>query len=162
MATSIKSQLRNLIKERIKLLSQESLLIQSQKVTEKLLNLEEIKNSDYVSIYIPKKFEIDSLNLLKVLLDLNKNILVPKVIGHNPSDMLMIKLNSFNDILNFPKNKWGIPEPEYFQENQVDIANIDVVIVPGVGFDPKCNRLGHGKGYYGDYAYYNFEFIRNH
>ena len=33
-------------------------------------------------------------------------------------------------------------------EDITDLSIIDMVIVPGVGFDPKGNRLGRGKGFY--------------
>jgi 5-formyltetrahydrofolate cyclo-ligase len=28
---------------------------------------------------------------------------------------------------------------------------IDIIIMPGLGFDNKCHRLGRGKGYYDSY-----------
>lgn len=42
-------------------------------------------------------------------------------------------------------NKYGIGEPEFAP---VPIESIDVVIVPGVGFDENGSRIGHGVGYY--------------
>ena len=44
------------------------------------------------------------------------------------------------------KNKWGIPEPP--AENLLPPAGFDLVLVPLVGFDAACNRLGMGKGFY--------------
>ncbi len=41
---------------------------------------------------------------------------------------------------------YGILEPTK-QNNHVS-NNIDLIIVPGIGFDASGNRLGHGKGYY--------------
>lgn len=41
---------------------------------------------------------------------------------------------------------FGIAEPT--GEDITDLSIIDIVIVPGVGFDPKGNRLGRGKGFY--------------
>ena len=41
---------------------------------------------------------------------------------------------------------FGIAEPT--GEDITDLSIIDMVIVPGVGFDPKGNRLGRGKGFY--------------
>ncbi|MDZ7693227.1 MAG: 5-formyltetrahydrofolate cyclo-ligase [Balneolaceae bacterium] len=38
----------------------------------------------------------------------------------------------------------GPPE----QNREVASAELDLVIVPMVGADLQCNRLGHGKGYY--------------
>lgn len=43
---------------------------------------------------------------------------------------------------------YGIPEPCLSRARAVDIAEIDLFIVPGVGFDLCGVRLGWGKGYY--------------
>lgn len=41
---------------------------------------------------------------------------------------------------------FGIEEPD--GEDTVDISDIDLIIVPAVAYDRKCNRVGRGKGYY--------------
>jgi 5-formyltetrahydrofolate cyclo-ligase len=33
-------------------------------------------------------------------------------------------------------------------EKRIDVSELDLVIVPGVGFDARGGRTGHGKGYY--------------
>lgn len=47
---------------------------------------------------------------------------------------------------------FGILEPSEeirrSPQRQVLPKDISVVLVPGLGFDPLCNRLGRGKGYY--------------
>mmetsp|Transcript_35570 Transcript_35570/g.39996 ORF Transcript_35570/g.39996 Transcript_35570/m.39996 type:complete len:126 (+) Transcript_35570:646-1023(+) len=49
----------------------------------------------------------------------------------------------------WPKNKWNIPEPPDTMLTVVaKPGDIDLMIVPGLGFDRSCNRLGQGKGYY--------------
>lgn len=66
--------------------------------------------------------------------------------------MVMLPVASAQEIDSFPRSKWGIPEPELDPEKPDGTysGKIDVVIVPGVAFDEGCNRLGHGKGYYGE------------
>lgn len=49
----------------------------------------------------------------------------------------------------WPKNKWKIPEPPADMPNiTAQPGDIDLMIVPGLGFDRTRNRLGQGKGYY--------------
>ena len=63
----------------------------------------------------------------------------------------MVELQSLDQHDSFPKSKWGIPEPpeEILPVDQNAIMEcIDLILLPGVAFDAKCNRLGHGKGYY--------------
>ncbi len=70
---------------------------------------------------------------------MTKNIFLPRVNGCEL------------EILPYSKNKitigaFGIEEPTGEPIN--DISIIDMIIVPGIAFDRKRNRLGRGKGFY--------------
>lgn len=43
-------------------------------------------------------------------------------------------------------NRFGIPEPVQSRRHPPGI--LDLVVVPLVGFDAKCNRMGMGGGFY--------------
>lgn len=71
-----------------------------------------------------------------------KQILLPVV---KDGEML---IKPFKDEDSLVVNKWGIWEPEAQGEF---MRSIDLVIVPGMAFDKRKNRLGRGKGYYDKY-----------
>lgn len=71
--------------------------------------------------------------------------------GPECNDMMMFEINSLAEIHSFPLTRWGIPEPpmEIVSATEQNTEAIEVIILPGCAFDSRCNRLGHGKGYYG-------------
>lgn len=46
------------------------------------------------------------------------------------------------------KSKWGIDEPIPEECEEVNIDSCSLILVPGLAFDRKLNRLGYGKGFY--------------
>lgn len=69
-------------------------------------------------------------------------------------------IRSLNDISSFPRTNWGIPEPDFINpstgEARVNAMDcrppaLNVILVPGLGFDNHCRRLGRGKGFYDRY-----------
>ena len=45
-------------------------------------------------------------------------------------------------------NRYGIPEPDVSPETVLAPEALDLVVVPLVGFDARCHRLGMGGGWY--------------
>jgi 5-formyltetrahydrofolate cyclo-ligase len=70
----------------------------------------------------------------------SKILLLPSIIDDN-----RMELKRYFAIGNMKKGNLGIEEPDSI-ENYT--GKIDMVIVPGLAFDRKRNRLGRGKGYY--------------
>lgn len=69
----------------------------------------------------------------------DKRLLLPAVKGDN-----LIICNYHPEKLK--TGSYGIIEP---QGNGItDLSVIDMIIIPGIAFDKKRNRLGRGKGYY--------------
>lgn len=46
------------------------------------------------------------------------------------------------------KNSLGILEPDAAHAERIGTEKIDVMIIPGLGYDRKFQRLGRGKGFY--------------
>ena len=78
--------------------------------------------------------------------------------------MQMVESKSLEEVRSFTPNSWGIPEPDKSSISQrtdgivcpeckadsiaFEGDGLDIVLLPGVGFDRQMNRIGHGKGYY--------------
>ena len=77
-------------------------------------------------------------------------LLAPKVLA-DPPRMELRRVTSREDI---EPGVWGIPEPKascevFHPENWPDL---DLVLVPGLGYDLQGGRIGYGGGYYDRFA----------
>lgn len=70
-----------------------------------------------------------------------KTILLPVIHG---DELFFASFNGINTLS--PDKQFGIAEPK--TSKVFELSEIDLVVVPGVAFDEKNNRLGRGKGYY--------------
>ena len=120
--------------------------IKSTIIVNKIIQMDKYINANVVALYKALKNEVNLDYLINYSLNRGKIVLLPRVVGDN---LVFIKINSDTkyDISNF-----GVMEPMY------DISNlytdkIDLIIVPGVGFDKNNNRIGYGKGYYDRYLF---------
>lgn len=153
MAFKSKSLFRKEIKNRLKSLPESIIQSQSDIVTEKVCSHGIFKAAAALSIYLSMPQEINTDMVIRNAFLSNKRVFIPKVTGPNAQDMLMVELDSYETIEQFPKNGWGIPEPsDEYISSHIDMTFadiIDLVFVPGVVFDKGCGRIGHGRGYYG-------------
>ena len=75
----------------------------------------------------------------------NKNVYLPVLDPNNKGHLLFQRYDRDTPL---PKNKYGIPEPEFDQTRVIDVLSIDILFMPLVSFDHRGNRLGMGGGYY--------------
>jgi 5-formyltetrahydrofolate cyclo-ligase len=88
-----------------------------------------------VGLFSPIKNEPDLLPLLKE----KKRWLLPKVVGMS---LIYVHKDQTTPMI---KSSLGILEPE---GNQDEASSLDLIIIPGIAFDLKGNRIGFGKGYF--------------
>ena len=135
-------------------LSQPSISQQSAAVLSQLTALPAFTTCTSASIYLPMDGgpEIDTWPIVENLLARGCQVAVPKVCGKQPTDMRMLRLASLEQARAFPRTKWGIPEPDVptqsTMEDATEASDLHVLFVPGMAFDARCGRLGHGRGYY--------------
>lgn len=151
----MKSQLRSDVRCKLRALSPLYIENQSNIILSKLLKFPGFISCSTLSIYLSMNNEVNTFGALHAAFANNKKVFVPKIIGKCSKDMVMLEIECMDTIYNFPKNSWGIPEPtaDFFNASS-DVTNdgiLELVIVPGLAFDSFGGRIGHGKGYYGNY-----------
>lgn len=137
-----KKHARSYMKEKRKHLSADEINLNSSLITEKLLELEEFKNSDNIFAYVSCNNEVSTFDLIKKCFTLGKNVFVPKVYG---AEMKFHKITSLNELV---KGSFNILEPD---NNHVTDKNTGICIMPGLAFDKEFHRVGYGGGYYDKY-----------
>ena len=156
-----KQALRKKIRAQLKTMTSGDIHSQSIAVWDRLKELPAYQQARSIGLFLSMPAgEIDTDAALTHAVETGKTIYVPQV-GTNfeKADMELRKVFLKNrdpeapgDALfhhQWPRNKWGIPEPP--EEMPVVLAepgDIDVLVVPGLAFDSAGNRLGQGKGYY--------------
>jgi len=100
------------------------------------------QQSQSIAIYSQMKNEVDLSKLCDV--STNKSFYLP-VIGKNNS-MVFKHYDSKDRLI---KNKYGISEPT--SKSVINAADIDLCLVPLLGFNRKGSRLGMGGGFYDRY-----------
>ena len=147
-----KALLRKEVKAVLRGVTPEACLSQSAAVAAALYRLPVYRASRAVSVYLPIAGEVFTHDIIRQCLADDKAVYIPKVTGMRSEDMDMLKVTSVEQFLRFPVNKWNIPEPTDAEAegmaNGLDTGDIDLVLVPAMAFDARCNRLGRGKGFY--------------
>lgn len=131
-----KQNMRAILQQKRRILSDEDVARCSDEVVQQITNNDIYKKAKTVMFYYPVEHEIDVLGLAE--LNPEKCFLLP--VTHRKS----IEVRIYLDKDNLQPGKFGIPEPQTEEYK----GKIDLVIVPGVGFDKRLFRLGRGGGYY--------------
>ncbi|MFA9432192.1 5-formyltetrahydrofolate cyclo-ligase [Egicoccus sp. AB-alg2] len=111
----------------------------SAQVVARLERMPELRRARTVVLYAATRDEADPGGLLPHLLRRGVRTLFPRVRGEH------LELVAASDLAALQLGYRGITEPV---GPAVDPEVVDVVLVPGVAFDPAGGRLGQGGGHY--------------
>jgi 5-formyltetrahydrofolate cyclo-ligase len=153
-----KSQIRSYQKELRKQLKEEERNHFSSAITETLLNLAEYQNCSRLFTYVSFQCEVNTQELIRQSLVSGKEVFIPRV---EPQGMEFYRIRQLEGLM---ISSFGVPEPQEAQTDRfrredfntgMDFYHPDInqnlMILPGLAFDPAGNRIGYGAGYYDRY-----------
>ena len=112
----------------------------SRKIFEKLAGLKEFANAKKIMFYSSFRNEVETFRMIEKTLKIRKKVYLPNVVGDK------MEVSRITSLRNLSEGSFGILEPKVKKKYLSEI--FDIVIVPGVVFDKRCNRIGWGKGYF--------------
>jgi 5-formyltetrahydrofolate cyclo-ligase len=119
----------------------------SRAIVDRFLALQEYAAARTVMFYIDVRAEVRTRHSLPEALRSGKKIVVPWC--NDRGELELFHLTNMDELA-VGMYKILEPKPELRQlpDKQVRAEDLDVVMVPGVAFDRRGARMGHGKGYY--------------
>jgi 5-formyltetrahydrofolate cyclo-ligase len=119
-------------------------LERSERIWKRLVELPEFRASSQALFYVSFKSEVDTFLMRKLAAELDKAVAVPR--GRQiDKRMTFYYLDRDEELESGP---YGILQPPADSERIVELEDSSVVLVPGLVFDLKGNRLGWGAGFY--------------
>ena len=118
----------------------------SREIVARCMALPEYQQAQTVLFYLDVRSEVRTRNDLANALASGKKIVVPYCVE---GELELFHLEH-TDELSVGMYRILEPKPELrtVAAKRVDVSEIDLIIVPGVAFDRRGGRTGHGKGYY--------------
>ncbi|WP_448583389.1 5-formyltetrahydrofolate cyclo-ligase [Thermocrinis sp.] len=135
-----KKELRNIVRSIRRSLSAEHHQALSKEILENIKTSGILDNANLILAFCPFDGEPDISPIFNEIIKAGKGLVLPKVLGDS------MKLCRVRSTEGLSPGSFCILEPAECEE--IDPAEVELALVPGVAFDRRGCRLGMGKGYY--------------
>lgn len=137
-----KKSLRSKILSVLRKQKEESRLKKSKIIKDRLFRLAVFKKAKKAMFYVTFDGEVDTKEMIIEAQKKGKTVVIP-VCDRNKRIIVPCKIGKEEKL---KRGCYNVPEP--LIKKRVALKDLDLVVVPGVAFDKRGNRLGRGKGYY--------------
>ncbi len=112
----------------------------SQQAQDRLIAAAAFQRAATLALYSPIRREVATDQVFMAALTQGKRVFYPRVDGE---ELEFLEVTSAEDLV---AGTFGVAEP--VGGCRIDVADIDLIVVPGVAFSPAGFRLGYGRGFY--------------
>lgn len=137
--TELKEHIRKNLKRQRAALDERGWQERTEAAVSILTGLDCFRKALKIYCYVDIGREVGTRKVIWEAWKLGKQVFVPKVKGRQ------MRFYELTDMGKLSPGAWGIPEPEEGKEGNGEEG---LIVVPGVAFDQRLNRLGYGGGFY--------------
>lgn len=135
-----KNAIRKRILSRRDALSPAAIASLSEEVADRLLATDSYAAATTLALYCAIRSEVATAKIFAAALQAGKLVLYPRTVGETLEFVAVESLEALD------ASRFGIFEPLF--GTPVPLAQINLIVLPGVAFDEKGIRLGYGLGCY--------------
>jgi len=118
--------------------------IKDREIEKRLLDQKEFEIAKNIMFFASFRSEPDTFRIMEKSIHMGKRIILPKV-NREKHELLLYEIL---DVRELTPGFMNIPEPEVSEGRRFSAEDLDLMIVPGVAFGWKGERIGYGGGYY--------------
>src|SRR5688572_17545620 len=130
------------MKSRLLTIQPELAIAHSLDLCARLMSWDRLCAATAVMAYVPLPGEADIRPVLGWILGQGKRLYLPRV-DWNTTSMQPARVDNLSDLVD---GRYGILEPPP-SAAPIDPSDLDAILVPGLAFDTRGNRLGRGAGF---------------
>jgi len=124
-------------------LPKEQLRLKSRDACEKMCATPEFQQVSKVMMFLSLEMEVDTSYAIEKAFQDGKMVLVPSIDWENQK-LIPVVLPSLDCEMVY--DRYDLRHPA--QAEAVAVSDVELIVVPGMGFDLRGNRLGRGGGFY--------------
>lgn len=131
--------------EKLKNQKREERIKKSAIIKERLFSQDEFRRAKVIMSYVSLDYEVNTEEIIKEALEMGKVVAVPVTVK---KDKIILPSRITNVEEELVPSKFGIKEPKNEFIRIIPKESLELILVPGIVFDKKGARIGHGAGYY--------------
>jgi 5-formyltetrahydrofolate cyclo-ligase len=140
-----KDQLRKKLLARLKQQKEDERRRRSEAIRRKVTRLTAFRQAAMVCCYVALPYEVQTWKMIEHMLARGKRVAVPLM---QPRQKRLICSEVRDPATELAPGTLGVLEPVPSARRPVALEALDLVFVPGLAFDRRGHRLGHGQGYF--------------
>jgi len=117
----------------------------SEAIRRKVFRLTAFRRAKTICCYVALPYEVQTWRMIEEMLTKGKRVVVP-VTQPRTKRLGLSEVRHLGTEL--VRGRFGVWEPARSARRPVPRGALDLVLVPGIAFDRRGHRLGHGHGYF--------------